>query len=499
MHELMSDLDRRVAGDPEQIVAIDSAGTHTLGSVMTAAAELADVLTEASGPSPTVLLQAENTWRTVVCALAVGRVRGTLALLNGHATGQEFTAAREDIDPDVVVADPVLADAWAIDAVGPTGAPVLDGWVLAGRPGSHPGRWGDGVVIGLTSGSTGRAKGVVQSEAALRYACRSTIDATGLQPGDPIGAVVPLSSAAAVCFGLYLPLLLGGPILLTERWSPPDAVRMLSEHGARWTMCVPTMALQMGMQAPESGMLSAMTAMTVGGGPMDRGALARAEQRLGTRILRVFGMSECLGHTTSRPSDPHDVRLGTDGVPFPGTRLRVVDESGTVVPAGTAGRAQVRGPSLYAGYARSGTVGAPDLTADGYLTTGDLMSIDAEGRVSVRGREKDIIIRGGRNIDIHEVESAVARHPAIDQVCVVPIPDEVLGERVAVLLVTPQREFGMEALQEHLRDAGLAKNKWPEHVFVVDGLPQNRVGKLSRPDATRLARSLAAEGEPIRR
>ncbi|BBG02716.1 MULTISPECIES: class I adenylate-forming enzyme family protein [Pseudonocardia] len=492
MRELVAELDRRVTTDPGQVVAVDGTGPHTLGAVLAAAGELADTLAGATGPGPTVLVQAENTWRTVVCALAVGRVEGTLALLSGHATPQEFAAAREDLDPDVVIAAPATARAWGADAVGSARASVLEGWSLSGRAATRPGRWGGGVVIGLTSGSTGRAKGVVQTEAALRYAGRTTIEAVGLRAGDPVAALVPLSSAAAVCFGLYLPLMLGGPILLAEKWSPPDAVALMAEHSARWTMCVPTMALQMGMKAPEAGMLSAMSAMTVGGGPMDRGALARAEQRLGTRFLRVFGMSECLGHTTSLPSDPEDVRLGTDGVPFPGTHLRVVDGAGAEVPAGTVGRAQVRGPSLFAGYARAGAVTAPDLTADGYLTTGDLMSFDADGRVSVRGREKDIIIRGGRNIDIHEVESAVARHPSVDQVCVVPVPDAVLGERVAVLLVTTQPDLGLDALQTHLGGEGLAKGKWPEHVFVVDALPQNRVGKLSRPDATRLAESLAA-------
>ncbi|WP_224401869.1 class I adenylate-forming enzyme family protein [Pseudonocardia sp. ICBG1034] len=491
MRALVTELDRRAGADPGQVVAIDGAGPHDLATTLAAAGELAEVLAGCTGPRPTVLLQAENTWRTVVCALAVGRVDGTLALLSGHATAPEFAAAQEDLDPDVAITSPWSASTWDTGSVGPARATVLDGWTLTGRAETRPGRWGDGVVIGLTSGSTGRAKGVVQTEAALRYAGRATVEAVGLRAGDPVGALVPLSSAAAVCFGLYLPLMLGGPILLAERWSPPEAVELLATHGARWTMCVPTMALQMGMQAPEAGMLSAMTAMTVGGGPMDRGALARAEQRLGTRFLRVFGMSECLGHTTSSPSDPEEVRLGTDGVPFPGTHLRVVDADGAGVPAGTVGRAQVRGPSLFAGYAGAGALAPPDLTADGYLTTGDLMSVDADGRVSVRGREKDIIIRGGRNIDIHEVESALARHPSVEQVCVVPVPDDVLGERVAALLVTSRPDIDLDAVRAHLDAEGLAKGKWPEHVLVVDALPQNRVGKLSRPEATRLACRLA--------
>ncbi|WP_307796065.1 fatty acid--CoA ligase family protein [Amycolatopsis sp. 195334CR] len=385
---------------------------------------------------------------------------------------------------------PETFEGWEIGARFGAPTAVLDGWCATGARREHADRWAGGVVIGLTSGSTGRAKGVVQSEASLRYAGRSTIDAVGLRPGDPVAALVPLSSAAAVCFGLYLPLLLGGPILLLERWDPAAAVRLMAEHRARWTMCVPTMALQMGAAADRDGALTAMTAMTVGGGPMDAGALGRAERRLGTRILRVFGMSECLGHTTSLPSDDEGRRLGTDGIPFPGTVLRAVDEAGEPVPGGEIGRAQVRGPSLFTGYAQAGRAVPPDLTEDGFLPTGDLMEIHADGTVSVKGREKDIIIRGGRNVDVTEIESAIARHPEAQQVCVVPVPDEVLGERIAALLVTERRNLGLEEIQRHLAGEGLAKGKWPEYVFRVDALPQNQVGKLARREAAELAEEL---------
>ena len=367
---------------------------------------------------------------------------------------------------------------------------ILDGWAWAGEPGAPAARWGGGVVIGLTSGSTGRAKGVVQSEAALRYAARCTIDAIGLAPGDPIAALVPMSSSAAFCFGLYLPLHLGGPVVFSDHWDPAAAVRLMADNDVRWTMCVPTMALQLASAAPEAGLLAGVRAMTVGGGPMDTGALRRAEERLGTRILRVFGMSECLGHTTPALDDPDDVRLGADGRPFPGTELRIVDEAGVPLPQGQVGRAQVRGPSLFLGYARDGATEPPQLTPDGFFATGDLMAVRPDGTVAVRGREKDIIIRGGRNIDIAEVEGAVASHPAVELACVVPVPDELLGERVAVLVVTELESFDLGTVQRHLAERGLSKGKWPEYVWRVPTLPQNRVGKLSRAEAARLAREL---------
>lgn len=490
MRELVVELDARAATEPDAVVAIDADGPHTLATLLGAADDFAKVLAEVAGPGVTLLIQADNTWRTVVGALAAGRLGGTLALINRHSTREEFAAAREDIAPDVVVASAAALSTWDTE---PVGGPVLGGWRLAVGERGAPDRWAGGVVIGLTSGSTGRAKGVVQSEAALRYASRCTIDAVGLRPGDAVGALVPLSSAAAVCFGLYLPLLLGGPMLLLEKWEPAAAVRLMAGHDARWTMCVPTMALQMGAADGVEGALAAMTAMTVGGGPMDAGALGRAERRLGTRFLRVFGMSECLGHTTPGPADPAERRLGTDGKPFPGTDLRVVDETGAPLAAGVAGHAQVRGPSLFLGYARGGTVERPLLTEDGFLATGDLMELRPDGSVIVKGREKDIIIRGGRNIDITEVESAIARHPEVDQVCVVPVADEVLGERVAALLVTAREDLDVPALQDHLHREGLTKGKWPEYVFRVDALPQNRVGKLARREAAAIADRLRGE------
>jgi non-ribosomal peptide synthetase component E (peptide arylation enzyme) len=330
----------------------------------------------------------------------------------------------------------------------------------------------------------------VQSEESLRYAGRSTIEAIGLQPGDAVGAFVPLSSVAAFCFGMYLPTMLGGPMVCIEAWRPDEALEAMATHDVRWTMLVPTMALQLSVRPTAPGRLTGLKAMTVGGGPMDAGALGRAEQVLGTKLIRVFGMSECLGHTTTRPGEDAETRLACDGRPFPGTVVRAVDDEGNPLPAGEVGAAQVRGPSMFVGYARDGRPQPPDLTPDGFLPTGDLVRLNADGTITVSGRQKQIIIRGGRNIDVNEVEAAVARIPAVAQVCVVPLPDEMLGERVAALVVSTGGPLELADVTGPLEAEGFPKAKWPEFVFDVPDLPQNRVGKLSRPDAVRLAARL---------
>ncbi|MBL1112244.1 acyl--CoA ligase [Streptomyces sp. 110] len=495
------------ADEADFIAVIDDTGSHTARELIEEAVRLAEALSAdapddsaGGGSVGTVLVQADNSWRTIAATLAVGLRGGVLAVVNRHTTPAEFDAAWEDIRPDAVVAEPSAIDEWTVSTRLPGPArTVLDGWTCRSTPHQREvARWSDGVLIGLTSGSTGRPKGVVQSERALRYAATSTVNANGLSPGDAVAAIVPLSSTAAYCFGVYLSLLLRGPLVLTGKWDRAVAMRRMADAGVRWTMCVPTMALQMGTEAAGSGVLRGVRSITVGGGPMDRGALARAERSLGTRILRVFGMSECLGHTSPSPDDPEEIRLGRDGRPFPGTDVRALTPDGQVAGPGVTGQAQVRGPSLFLGYAREGRTDPPALTEDGYLPTGDLLMTHEDGTISIMGREKDIIIRGGRNIDITEIERAVASHPRVARACVAPVPDDVLGERVALLVVAEKDGDGVDLAEVtgHLESVGLSKTKWPEYVYGVEELPQTKVGKLDRGGARDLAFRLHAhEGE----
>ncbi|MGC0405559.1 acyl-CoA synthetase (AMP-forming)/AMP-acid ligase II [Streptomyces sp. SAI-126] len=496
MRQTVRDFNDR-ARQADFTAVVDDHGRHGARDLLRRASELAGVMSPDGTTGGTVLLQADNSWRTLAATLATGLTGGVLALVNRHTTRTEFTAAIEDIRPDVLIAEPSAIEEWDGGSALPDAPPseALDGWTVhAGRGPRDVSRWSGGSVIGLTSGSTGRPKGVVQSESALRYACACTIDVNGLRTGDAVAAVVPLSSTAAYCFGVCLSLMLGGPLVLSGRWDREEALARMAAHDVRWTMCVPTMALQMGSAAAGSGVLEGVRSITVGGGPMDRGALARAERSLGTTILRVFGMSECLGHTSPRPDDPEEIRLGRDGRPFPGTDLRAVAADGTLLGPGATGHAQVRGPSLFLGYARDGKVEPPALTPDGYFPTGDLLVTGADGTVTVMGREKDVIIRGGRNLDITEIERAVAAHPSVARVCVTPVPDPMLGERAAVLLVVEDGsgELGLDEITAHLARTGLSRAKWPEFAFTVDELPQTTVGKLDRSGARRLAHDLHA-------
>lgn len=495
MKQLARDVVERARQNPEQVAVIDGTGPHSVRDVVVHATRLAELLGDSLDGPPTVLVQADNTWRTLAAAVAVGLRGGLIAVISGHATRSEYELALEDIRPDAVLGAPETVDTWQVGEEFAATGEVLAGWSLSS---SHDGttsgmeRWNDGCVVAMTSGSTGRPKCVVQSEAALRYAGEATIDAVGLRPGDPVGALVPLSSVAAFCFGMHLPAMLGSPMVCLEKWDSGAAVELLREHAVAWTMLVPTMALQLSLVPGSKGALTSMKGMTVGGGPMSFNALKDAEEHLGTKFLRVFGMSECLGHTTPLPSEDADVRLGRDGRPFPGTDVRVVDPEGRALPTGETGNAQVRGPSLFVGYARDGAPQPPAVTEDGFFPTGDLARVNDDGTINILGREKQVIIRGGRNIDINEMEGALGAIPGVAQVCVVPVPDPMLGERAAALMVFAGEPLDLEGVRRHLEAADFPKFKWPEFVHAVPDLPRNRIGKLNRPEAVTLAGELSA-------
>lgn len=494
MQQLAQEMVARAAATPEAVAVVDGTGAHSLAVVVQEARAFAAVLEQRLDGPPTVLVQADNTWRTLAAAVGIGLRGGVVAVISGHATRSEYELALDDIRPDAVLAARETLDTWQVGDDLLHSADVLDGWPVhvaaSGRTHGRE-RWRGGCVVAMTSGSTGRPKCVVQSEDALRYAGRATIDAVGLEPGDPVAALVPLSSVAAFCFGMHLPAMLGSPMVCLAKWQPDEAVRLLDEQQVAWTMLVPTMALQLFLVDGSEGRLSSLKALTVGGGPMDAGALGRAEDHLGTRFLRVFGMSEALGHTTPLPTEDAGVRLGRDGRPFPGTEQRVVDDAGVPVAQGGVGHLQVRGPSVFVGYARNGVAEQPEVTSDGFLRTGDRARINDDGTLNILGREKQVIIRGGRNIDINEVESAVAAIPGIAQVCVVPVPDPLLGERAAALVVVSAGSLDLDDVRRHLAAADVPKFKWPEFVHVVSDLPQNRVGKLNRSEATELAQALS--------
>lgn len=362
-----------------------------------------------------------------------------------------------------------------------------DGWTLT-RPTSdarsEDPRDAETVLIGFTSGSTGIPKGVMHAAAALNYATAACSAIAGLEPDDAILGIVPLDSAPGFTFTAHFALSQGRRLVFVDPWDPAEAMSRAERFNVGWSIAVPTHLFTM-VEAARQGRWTGtlpLKAMAVGGSAMTAELIADAEALLGLKALRMFGMSECMGHCSTRRHHPLDRRQGFDGWPFPGTEEEAFDGGLQRLARGERGQAGVRGPSLFLGYAAGMGAGQEKMTPDGFYLTGDEIIRDEEGYVRVVGRIKDQIIRGGFNINPAEVEAALLRHPAIVEVAVVAVPEIKLGEQAcAVCKLRPGfAPIDLNALLNHMESSGVSRKKWPEHLVLVDQMAIGPTGKLDK-------------------
>jgi cyclohexanecarboxylate-CoA ligase len=190
-------------------------------------------------------------------------------------------------------------------------------------------------------------------------------------------------------------------------------------------------------------------------------------------------MSECGVVTMTRPDDAPDTVFGSDGRALDGMAVRVIDDAGQAAPAGTEGRLQTQGSCLFVGYLKRPEAYGVD--PDGWFDTGDLARMDEGGYIRITGRAKDIIIRGGENIPVADVEELLYRHPAVQDAAIVAMPDARLGERAcAFVTLKPGAAFDFDTLTDWLRHSGLARTYWPERLELVSELPRTASGKIQK-------------------
>jgi cyclohexanecarboxylate-CoA ligase len=221
--------------------------------------------------------------------------------------------------------------------------------------------------------------------------------------------------------------------------------------------------------------------LVIAGSSVPRGLPAQAQEALGAYICPAWGMTECSIIVSCTPTEPDTIQ-STDGSVFAGSEARVVDENGEDVAVGEVGDLLVRGPSVIYGY-----YDRPDATADAFapglwFKTGDRASLDEHGWLSLRGRTKDIIIRGGENIPVTDVESIIFDHPDVLNAAVVGMPDDRLGERVCAVLVVKagSPEPTVATLGDYLLSQGLSKHYLPERVVALPELPMTPSGKIQK-------------------
>jgi long-chain acyl-CoA synthetase len=407
------------------------------------------------GAGDTIALVLPNGWGFAAALWGGLKLGATIAPLNPLLSSDERGRVLDHLQPAAVLDDVPAHEAHWDSADGTAPALVL-----------------------YTSGSTGQPKGAVLSHAALRAANESWAGPVmRLTPEDVVLAALPLAHSFGLNGALLAPLLAGATVALCERFNPEETIRAISRHRVTVLPAVATMFQKM-LEVPTLSETACSTLrLALSGAAPCPWDLAEAwRRRTGVRIVRGFGMTELFRPISYLADDPADLPDAI-GRPVPGVEVRVVDDEGHACGAGEVGELWIRSPAAMDGYLRAGAE-TRAVMRDGWFRTGDLAQVSPPGFVSIVGRKKELILRGGYSVVPGEVEATLLGHAAVAEAAVVGIPDATLGEEVAAFVtLRPGARAGAEELVAFCRER-LAAFKYPRHVSVVSELPKGATGKV---------------------
>jgi cyclohexanecarboxylate-CoA ligase len=298
---------------------------------------------------------------------------------------------------------------------------------------------------------------------------------------------------------MVLATVLGVPQIVQSDYDAKRALRSLNDHGATFVQAATPFLADLVKVVEETGQAPRDLRIFVAtGATVPRSLAEHAGRLLGTAVCGAFGTTEtCLG-ALAAPGDEPDQRWGSDGRALDGIELRITDDRGLVLPAGREGNFELRSPTMTSGYLDRPDLTAEAFTEDGWYRTGDLATIDGSGFLRITGRVKDVINRGGEKIPVAEIEQTLYAHPAVEDVAVVAMPDERLGERACAFVVPAAGvQLAFHDVQRILDEHRVAKQYWPEQLELVDALPRNPAGKVQKFELRKRAAGLRPHGEGL--
>ncbi|HEY1855644.1 MAG TPA: 3-phosphoshikimate 1-carboxyvinyltransferase [Solirubrobacterales bacterium] len=352
----------------------------------------------------------------------------------------------------------------------------------------------------FTSGTSGEPKGVLHRYDALTRAAMMEVEHLGLGRDDNIFIPTPLAHQTGLLYGMWLSFALGSTQILQDVWDPVLGARALRRwEGTFVQAATPFLAdLVRVVEEGKEEVPPALRIFVVTGAAVPRSLAQRATEALAAAVCGAWGSTEsCLAALAAPGDDPEKV-WGSDGRALAGTRIRVVDDEGRVLPAGTEGNYEVTSRCLFEGYLDRPDLTAAAMTDDGWYRTGDLATIDADGYLRITGRVKDVVNRGGEKVPVAEIEQLLHEHPLVEEVAIVAMPDERLGERACAFVVRNSSsnggELNLAAVREFLDRREVSRHYWPERVVEIEAMPRTPSGKIQKFVLRERARGLRAEG-----
>lgn len=331
-----------------------------------------------------------------------------------------------------------------------------------------------------TSGTTGEPKGVMHTANTLLSNVIPYAERMQLGADDVVLMASPMAHQTGFLYGLLLPIVLGARAVLQDTWDPARAAALIREEGVTFTMASTPFLADLTKSVVETASpVPSLKVFLCAGAPIPGALVEQAREALGIRIVSAWGMTENGAVTLTRLDDDDRRAATTDGCPLPGVQVKVVDHADRPLPTGEVGRLLVRACSNFGGYLNRPEWNSTD--AEGWFDTGDLACLDAEGYIRISGRSKDVIIRGGENIPVVEIEALLYRHPDVAQAAIVAYADERLGERAcAVVVPKAGRTLDLAGMVAFLKTQQVALQYIPERLIVREAMPATPTGKVQK-------------------
>jgi acyl-CoA synthetase (AMP-forming)/AMP-acid ligase II len=495
--------------DPTAPAVIDDVSAHTIGDLAAHAGQVADSWRRFGvGPGDTVSIQLPNWYEAVVVAVAAQSLGAVINPLLPNYRVRELKHVFATARPAVIVTPDEYRGFNHVDlvreVVGQTGVSPLHvvarGPAAAGATVSFDSllQSKEDLAIGdassvseliFTSGTEAVPKAIMHTEQTANFSVRVAYADLGLGRSDVVWMPSPIGHSTGFNYGVRFALYHRLPLVLQDRWDGAAAVDLVVNHRCSYTLAASTFLQDLVLASQQAGtQLPSLRFFGCGGAPVPISLVDAAEERQ-IGVLRLYGSTEVLVATWNRPWSDREKRRRTDGTPMSQVEVRVEADTDGQAERGSAGPGEIYvcGPNTCVGFFADEERTAATFDADGWVRSGDVGEIDDDGYLSIVGRKKEIIIRGGLNIAPREIEDLMAAFPEVVRAAVVGLPDDRLGERMCACVVLRQGSgvLTLEEVVARLRASGLATFKLPERLEVLTELPTTASGKVQKHEIIR--------------
>lgn len=484
-------IERWAQKTPEKIAVYDDAGQMSYG-------ELAQRIDVCAGElylrgirkGDRVLLSGSNRIQFVIAFFAILRLGAICAVASPQYEAEEITCVSCMTEPKLILTD--SQEKWGAvknTVSGVETAPLgFEGSARSVHEAAFPALKPDTpALIVSTSGSSGRAKGVLLTRRNLIFPAQDIMERFHMTEKDVSFVPVPLVHMFGI-MGMLVNFLSGGTMVTTAKFNGKQALEKIQTYGVSVQYCVPTMYAKEIMEYEKTPLkLHTLRTGMIAGAPSVKQYITWFDEQFGCRLLNAYGLTEASALAMVDWNDPKEVRYETAGRPCRGVELQIQAGNGQILPVGTAGEILCRSGGVMSEYYHNRERTKAAFTEDGWFHTGDIGVIDERGCLTVTGRKKDMIIRGGYNVFPAEIEEVLLQLREVQEVCVIGHPDSYWGE-IIIAVVSPAAgsRITAETVTDYARKH-LAHYKVPDGIVFVSSLPKLPTGKY---DKTTLKREL---------